>query len=312
MLDASFLNKLKEKYNYEEKIIRALSMIIPSLLEYYGKDYEEIILNAIFNCEIIPCNSHQTISKVLSKRKLTSFVGETIVSDIDLRRAESVYVPNVKIVYDEENNRYDIDKVDRIIVTSHTFNYDSLKGLEVLTHALCHLVKSYSNELVIDENMLTIRNGIAYEKRKIIYDDNNINLELVSLFGQGLEEGLTLYDVEKIVSLICKDNYKVYDFNSVYTVAHILKDVYKLNHEINDASLLGDFDGFREKYGDEIIDNIGNICDDCIAMENEMYLAYSREDKDLLADAINKKMTEELYNNLVVMYKKKHGIDVKM
>ncbi len=312
MLDASFLNKLKEKYNYDEKIIKALSMIIPSLIEYYGNNYEEIILSAIFNCEIIPCNSHQTISKVLNKRKLTSFVGETIASDIDLRRSESIYVPNVKIIYDENNNTYNIDKVDRIIVTSHTFNYDSLKGLEVLTHALCHLVKSYSNELVIEENVLTIRNGIANEKRKIIYDDNNISLELVSLFGQGLEEGLTLYDVEKIVSLICKDNYRVYDFYSVYTVARVLKDTYKLNSELNDASLLGDFSDFRKKYSDEILDNISNICDDCVAMENEMYLAYSREDKDHLADLINKKMTDELYNYLVSMYKKKQSVDVKM
>ena len=312
MLGASFLNKLKEKYNYDEKTIKALSMIIPSLIEFYGDAYEEIILSAIFNCEIIPCNSHQTISKVLNKRKNAISGGTSIISDIDLRRAESVYTPIVKVSYDEEKNSYNIDKVDRFIVTSHTYNYDSLKGLEVLTHAICHLVKSYSNELMIEENTLSIRNGIGYEKMKIIYDENNITLEPLMVYGQGLEEGLSLYDVEKIVSLICKDKYKVYDFNSVYTVAHVLKDTYKLNNEINDSSLLGDFTQFRKKYGDENIDSIANICDDCIAMENEMYLAYSREDKDYLADEINKKMTEDLYDNLISMYKKQHNIDVKM
>ena len=144
MFDSTFINKLKDKYNYDEKTIKALSLIVPALLEYYGEDYSEIILNAVFDCEIIHCNSHQTISKVLNKRKLTKMVGGSPVSDIDVKRAESVYSPNVKIVYNSENNSYEIEKVDRVIVVSHTYNYDSLKGLEVLTRAICRLVKTMS------------------------------------------------------------------------------------------------------------------------------------------------------------------------
>lgn len=308
MLDASFFSKLRDKFNYDDKTMKALYMIVPALIEYYGKDYEEIILSSIYDCEIIPCNSHDTISKVLNKHKLTPLVGGTMVSDVDLKRSESVYCPNVKVSYDKDSNKYNIDKTDRVIITSHTYNYDSLKGIEILTHALCHLVKSYNNEFEIEENVLNIRNGIGYEKRKIIYGDD-ISLELMEEYGKGFEEGLTLYDTEKIVSLICKDNYIIYDFNSIYTVAYILKDRFKLKDEINEYELAGDSSSFRNKYGDDLVDDIGRLCDECLINENDMFLAFSREDKDKIAEAINKKMSDDVYDKLIsFLYKSKQVV----
>lgn len=304
MFDNTFLDKLKDKYNYDDKTIKALSLIIPEMINYYGDDYSEIILNAIFNCEIIACNSRETISKVLKERKLTKLVGSSPVSEIDVKRAESVYVPNIKISYNEENNTYDIDNIERIIVTSHTFNYDSLKGLEVLTHALCHLVKSFNNEIVIDENVLIIRNGISYEKRKIIFGDE-IFLEFIEDHGKGLEEGFNLYDTERIVSSIYKDDYKCYDFDSIYTVATILKGKYGLQKEINDYELVGDYEDFENKYGKDAMEDLSTTCDKCVCLENDMLLSFTREDKDNYAKSINKILSEDIYNKLVSIYEQK-------
>lgn len=307
MFDSTFVNKLKDKYNYDEKTIKALSLIIPALINYYGEDYSEIILNAIFNCEIIYCNSHQTISKVLNERKLTKLVGGSPVSDIDIKRAESVYVPNIKIKYNKENNCYEIEKIDRVIVTSHTYNYDSLKGLEVLTRAICRLIKSYNNEIIIDENIVTIRYGISYEKRKIIYDDEII-LDFIEDNGKGLEEGFNLYDTEKIVSSIYSDSYKCYDFDSIYTVASILKEKYELQKDINDFELIGDYDNFEKKYGKSVIENLSLICDKCVCLENDMLLSFSREDKNKYAKSINKILNEDMYEQLVSIYQTKKNI----
>lgn len=307
MFGDAFLEKLREKYKYDNKTIKALSKIIPSMIHYYGEDYEDIILSAIFDCEIISCNSHQTISKVLRERTLTKMIGESFVSDIDVKRSESVYFPNVKISYNDKNNSYEIDKIDRVIVTSHTFNYDSLKGLEVLTHALCHLVKSYNNEFIIDENYLVIRSGISSEKRKIIYDEE-IFLDLVSDNCKGLEEGFNLYDTEKIVSSIYKDSYKCYDFDSIYTVASIIKNKYELKKEINDYEIKGDIKAFENKYGEEVINKLGNICDKCVNLENDMYLSFSREDKDKCAQSINKILSEDMYNLLVSIYESRKKV----
>ena len=302
MFDSTFINKLKDKYNYDEKTIKALSLIIPALIKYYGEEYTDIILGAIFNCEIIYCNSHQTISQVLNDRKLTKSVGGSPVSDIDIKRAESVYVPNVKIVYNKETNSYEIAKIDRIIVTSHTYNYDSLKGLEVLTRAICRLIKSYNEEIVIDENTITTRYGIAHEKRKIIYDDE-ITLDFIEDYGKGIEEGLTQYDTEKIVSSIYSNNYKCYGYNSVYTIASILKDTYHLERDINDYEIIGKPEELEKEYGKENIDNLCEMCDKCINLENDMLLAFTREDKNNYAIGLNKLLGDSVYNTLVSIYK---------
>lgn len=304
MFDSVFLDKLKSKYNYDNKTIKALSLVIPEIINYYGEDYSNVILDAIFNCEIIACNSHETISKVLKDRRLTKFIGSSPVSEIDIKRAESVYVPNIKVVYDEESNSYNISDIDRVIITSHTFNYDSLKGLEVLTHALCHLIKSYNNEITIDENFLIIRSGISYEKRKIVFD-NEIFLEFVEDYGKALEEGFNLYDTEMIVSSVYKDSYKCYDFDSIYTIASILKDKYKLQKEINDYELIGDYENFEKKYGVDTINDLCLICDKCLCLENDMLLSFSREDKDNYAKNINKMLSENIYDKLVLIYQQK-------
>ncbi len=302
MFDSTFVNKLKEKYNYDEKTIKALSLIIPALIKYYGEDYSDIILSAVFNCEIICCNSRQTISQVLNDRKLTKSVGGSPVSDIDVKRAESIYVPNVKIIYNQDTNSYEIAKIDRVIVTSHTYNYDSLKGLEVLTRAICRLIKSYNNEIVIDENTITFRYGIAHEKRKIVYD-GEIILDFIEDFGKGLEEGLNLYDTEKIVSSIYSNDYKCYDYDSVYTVASILKDTYHLQRDINDYEIIGKTEEFEEKYGKEHVDNLCEACDKCISLENDMILAFTREDKNNYATSLNKLLGDNVYSALVSIYK---------
>lgn len=308
MFDGTFLEKLKEKYKYSDKTIKALSKIIPSMIRYYGEDSEDIILNAIFDCEIIPCDSHQTISSVLKTKKLTKLIGTSPVSNIDVKRGESVYVPSVKISYDEKSNSYQIDKTDRVIVTSHTFNYDSLKGLEVLTYALCRLVKSYKNEFTIDENYIIIRSGISSEKRKIVYDNDEVVLDFVEDYAKGLEEGFNLYDTEEIVSSIYGNNYKCYDFDSIYTVALILKSKYDLKKEIDDYELTGSIDVFEKKYGKEVVDSLALICDKCVNLENEMYLSFTRDDKDKYAKSINKLLNKDMYDILVSIYKNRQKV----
>ena len=308
MLYQAFLNRLKEKYNYDEKTIRALSLILPSMISYYGEDYSDIILNAIFNCEIIPCNSHQTISKVLNERKLTKLIGSSSVSDIDVKRAESVYTPNIKIVYNKELNSYEIKQIDRVIVTSHTYNYDSLKGIEILTHALCHLVKSFDNEFNINENILTIRGGLSYEKRKIVYNNGNTNLDFIEDYGKSLEEGFTLYDTEKIVSNVYNNTYKCYDYETVYTIAMIIKEKYKLKSIINSHELQGDVDTLKKMYNEDTIDKLNTLCDECLIMENDMLMSYTRSDKNKIAERINKIINDEIYEYLITIYQGKNTV----
>ena len=299
MLTNTYFDNLRKRFNYDDKTIKALSLIMPKIISYYGSDYKDIILNAVLNCEIIPCASEDTINIVLNRLEREN---RSFTNDLDLKKGESVYSSCVCLKYNEGKNIYEVDNIDRVIVTSHTYNFDSLKGLETLTHALCHLIKSYNEEFTIDENTLIVKNGISYERYKIIYDKKNISLDLIESYGKGLEEGFTIYDTEKIVSLIYNTNYKCYDYDSVYKVAKVLKEKYNLKDEINSFELKEGALDFFKKYGDDISLNLGRICDEAVELENEMLLAYTREDKDVLSDILNQKLNNDAYDNLINIY----------
>lgn len=88
-----------------------------------------------------PCNSHQTISKIEKESKLTKNINYIGIDNFEIKKNECAYLSNIEVSYNEFTNTFNIDKISRIIATSHTYNYDSPKGLEVLTYALCKLVK---------------------------------------------------------------------------------------------------------------------------------------------------------------------------
>ena len=301
MISKTFFNNLKEQYNYDEKTIRALVRIIPNLIEYYGEDYEELILKAIMDTKIIPCNSYQTINKIANENKLMLVTGSPMIEDIDLKRNEGAYISSVSISYDDLNNVYKIDKINRVIATSHTFNYDSPKGLEVLTYALCKLIKSYKDEYIIDENFLIKRYGLCEEKFRIINEKNRIYLEIVSDINKGIEEGFTLYDTEKIVSSTLMDDYKCYDYHTISTIADILKDKFKLENKINELELEGDISSFNKLCSNNM-ETLSLRCNECLNLEEEMFVSMLREDKNEIANIINKKLTGEVYKLLMIVY----------
>lgn len=307
MFDKDYLNKLKQKYNYNQKTINALAKIMPCLITYYGEEHETLILNALFDCEIIPCNSYQTISKINKEKQQTKLVGESPIGDIDLIRGEGSYLSNISIKYNEMSNSYIIDNISRTIATSHTFNYDSPKGLEVLTYALCKLVKSYQNEYQVEENNLIKRSGISTETRRIV-NNNEIYLELIKDEGKGLEEGFTIYDTEQIVSLVLTDKYKCYDYDSISTIANILKEKFNLLDEINDFEITGNIDKWKKL----IEEGLEIKSDECFLLEHEMFISMFRQEKDELAKKISQTLASDIYSHLIKIYQKKQKDIVKV
>ena len=129
-----YLDSLKNKYNYDDKTIRALEKIIPCLIEYYGKEYERIILEAILSCKIIPCSMKQTISKIKRDNIISNKYGISDIASIEIKGSEVSYISDCRVEYDEDENKYFISDIRRIIATSHTYNYDSPKGIEILVY----------------------------------------------------------------------------------------------------------------------------------------------------------------------------------
>ena len=309
MLEEYYLNKLKTKYNYNDKVMRALTKIIPNMIEYYGSEYETLILSALNDCEIIPCGIKETISKIKKENSLSTKLGVSDLASIEIKGSEAAYISDVKIIYNEDENKYLIKDIRRVIATSHTYNYDSPKGIEVLTYALCKLVKSYQDEFVIDENVITKRTGIELEKRHIVMDDDQIYLKLLSHEGHGLEEGFNIYDTSNIVSLVLKDKYRCYDYDSIYGIARILKEKFNFKDMINRAELTGDIGELKSKY-DTV--SFEDECDTCLFLENEMFISVTREDKNEFALRINDKLNKDIFSKLIEIYENKDTIYEKV
>jgi len=293
------LKSLKNKYNYDEKLLNALKKLLPVLLEYYGSNYETHIIEALKATEIIPCNSYQTISIVKKEYQLTKTYNENLVSS-NFKNDDVYYLSSANVIYVEEENSYKIDKINRKIILAHTFNLDSPKGLEVLTYGVVCLLKSYCNEYTIKENYLYKRAGFGLETKKIIYNQGEIYLNLEEEIGTGLSLGLNIYDTQRITSLILKDNYKCYDYTSIHKIAWLLKEKLKLKKSLDDSEINNNENEFIQQYTKGLYNELLELCDTCMNLEQEMIIyASKREEKDEINKKIDHLLNNAVYNNLV-------------
>ena len=292
----SFVDKISSKYNYDYRTINALKKIIPALIEYYGANYEELIINAINDCEIIHCDSYNTISSVVYENNLLE---DYMNFNDEIKRDDGIYISKPIIKYNEMLNKFEISDVIRKIIVSHTFNFDSPKGLEVLTFQLCSLVKSYFKEYKIDENILYRRGGLSLSK-SVISKNKKISLLDKNDYGYSLEEGMNIFDTEKIVSLILKDNYKCYHYDSVSTIAMILKDKFGLKEVINKAEIVNDFSFLKRLANEDDYSLLVSLADKCLKIEEEMLIySMTRDKKDELSKKLSLLLSGDVYNCLV-------------
>ena len=136
---------------------------------------------------------------------------------------------------------------------------------------------------------------------RVFVDGEDIYLNFDKSKGKALEEGFTIYDTEQIVSLILADNYKCYDYESVYIVASILKEKFKMLDVINSYELEGDLNKF-EKLSQDDETLLLKKCDECLILEDEMFISMDREDKNDLSKRINKKLSGEIFFVLMKIY----------
>lgn len=134
MID-NFVNKLEEKYGYTDELCDFLKQLIPTLVNYYGDDKLELILNALDNCEIF-----------LNKKGLS---GEN-------RNIVDINVGNV-------NFKYTISI------------YPSLPECKsTLIHEICHLIKDYNRYTIDGDNVISycglLEQNYKYNSKEKEYD----------------------------------------------------------------------------------------------------------------------------------------------
>ena len=146
------ISDLKERYTYSHKLLNALRKIIPAMIEYYGNFTSPIIYRALLSCEIILCDSYETISLLMSNRN--KLEPNNIIKK-DLKNLSSYYYSYPYIKYDSLLSSYVIDKIDRKIFVSPAHNIESPKGLSSLTRAIIAILRSYVKEYqLVDDTLI--------------------------------------------------------------------------------------------------------------------------------------------------------------
>lgn len=292
---AIFLEKLKRKYSYSEKLSRALDKIFPVLVSYYGREHFEYIKEAFNNTKIIECNSYQTIPILLEQL----LPDEKISSDASLG---GIYVSSPKIMYHPIVSSYIVPKISRYIILSHTYNLDAISGLSILTEQLCRLVRSYSKEYNLSLDTLTCRSGISKKTYKLQNKNDKITNTLVKDEHHGLEEGFVSYDTEKIVSMIVNDKYHHFSCEFEKKMAYILYETLDFKKNILDSVFTKDFYSFISTFDvqEGLFFQLSSLIDQAYELEQKsLNVGTTKEEKIIIKEQMSE-ISSKVVENLTI------------
>lgn len=258
-----FKEEIKTKYNYDEELAQTIAMTAESLIDYFGNEYENIILEAIKSCKYIIAkpmrqDEHknwlpsETIYDVMKREGKLEYIENATVTDGDFKRANGVY--SSRAIVSEENGQFKLDRVDRIIVLPYYFNHENPSSLGTITHETMHLVKAYVNEYKIEGDMLIERGGLSKNTYKLSSKDGKVQKTFVSELGVGFEEGINSYDEQKVIRSSYDENFDVHGYAYQRIVGAFIADSVGLAPNIKNAQLSGDISEIKKIF-DENMEN---------------------------------------------------------
>lgn len=190
-----YLEELKEKYKYDEDLIGVLKKIIPATIQHFGKNNEQIILDAISRCEIHFQREGESI-----KEYLLGFFPDKAIERIPT--IATAFYESMPII-----NNGNISSKRLIYITSKVSgSLQNETTISHLVHEIGHLIKSFYNEYAIVNGKIQKRSGISTST--IRKDDKTKKYVEEEEKNVGLEEAINCYDEEKIMSLILGRKYE--------------------------------------------------------------------------------------------------------
>lgn len=176
------IEKLIEKYNYPADLANFLRDLYPWLIEYFGNDKKDIIDATLLDTPIFTnTNSYDTVKKYGDLENLG------VVKEGDLKRSSGVCSFDVDLVY--ENGEYKISNYKRAVSVAGDISASDVKS--GLIHEICHAIKTYYNNFIVDGDILIERSGLIVRKSKLTYVAGQVKKKLLAEYNVALEEGLT-------------------------------------------------------------------------------------------------------------------------
>lgn len=212
-----YLTQLQKKYNYDNLLIENLSKIIPSLIEYYGVEYQNQILSALYNCEIHIQkeneNSNEYLNNYFDVNEKWNFpIGGAAFHTSKPKVADNkVTFKNIIYICKPLGEKFDLYKEE---------------NLSTLIHEICHLVKGF-NRAKIEDGKIISTTGFMKEE----FDFQGISLNGDYAINVGIEEALNCYDEEKIMEKVVGHSYTSQGYHGISKlIGKLLK-----NNEIKNA-----------------------------------------------------------------------------
>ena len=174
-----YLSSLQEKYAYTDGILEALRKIIPAFIQHWGKEYEQVILEAIASCEI-----HIKEENEKTKEYLMGFFPDKKFETIPA--VVGAFYDSMPIV-----NEKQIDS-NRLIYVSSKSSIDSQEEsiISDLVHEIGHLIKSFNKEYSIVNGEIQQRSGIS--TTTVVKDQETGKYVEGKCENAGIEEAINL------------------------------------------------------------------------------------------------------------------------
>ncbi len=195
---ASELNKIVEKYGYDEEFKKTLELIIPEIAGYYNDS--EAVLKVLDNCPIFMVEPGKD-----SNEKADEYFGANEKLPTMATGGASI-IPKIT-----EDGRVEVRKGIFLRV-------DREGALQTLVHEICHQVASVNKEPHLEsDGRVRVDIGLSSEYYNMDEDDEMRMVESRRTF---LEEMMNAYDTETIMKNIKGDSYDSNEYGVLRSIAH--------------------------------------------------------------------------------------------
>ncbi len=235
-----FLNLISDKYHYDEHLIELLRKIIPSMIRYFGEEYETRILSSFLNTPIGFVRNSEDVQKFANNLGVKGIYTMPSVASAGYEN------------YFQLNDDNQIESISFIIVREHDVDE---QYLDTLVHEFCHMVMNYGKYQIID-NKVYSQMGVSKDIIEIVDGQLKVKSE-----GLNFEEGLNEFDARRITKMITGRELEKGAYQLYYDYVSYLMMDEKSRSIVNESRLNGD-DEWKIVLGEELSNDYLNALED--------------------------------------------------
>ena len=206
----SYIKDIIDREFKDQYVNKALYLIIPNLITYYGEKYLNTIFDAIKNITIYICPANYPFNHFISNKigiNLDSHYSKVFNSNLNNRQG-LIYEEHPRVIIDEDTKEFRNVGAERKIIfikepntTISKNSQDELKCATII-RGLVSLIKSNNSNNIIRNDTKRTRFGLHQTIYKLNTQKNRVEMLYLSETGFGLYNGILEYDTEEIFKQI--------------------------------------------------------------------------------------------------------------